>query len=286
MNGERKMKKGRIIVTGNFYNQKTPFISVGCDYRITEEDGTEYFYRYRFENGENKISVLEPIEIIPGSEIEWGEMNIPIREEHFKHVFPDGVDEETKILFIYGEEEGNRILDKMWAESHIIQTKETTLKLIEKLGRFKTFRRLRTTLLSNTSRLDVYLLDEKFQVTIYTSGNNISYTIEDYSSAVADRKNYVRRIRSLSSKTNIPFEVASLVGHIEEEKEALNLLNKIKDSKRFVTEKRKEELLSGNLHIMNRCLTTILGDKTFKTLRIQSRKKSVTLASYLAGVTN
>lgn len=283
---KNSVENKRTIVTGNFFSQHSPIISVGSDYRITEPDGTAYFYRYRFENGENKISVLEPIEIIPGSEIEWGEMNIPIREEHFKHVFPDGVDEETKILFIYGEEEGNRILDKMWAESHTVKTKEITIKLIEKIGRFKTFRRLRTTLLSNTSRLDVYLLDEKFQVTIYTSGNNISYTIEDYSSAVASRKEFEKRTKSLFSKANVPYEIAYLVGHIEGEKRALEILNKIKSSRSFVTESRKKDLLSGNIYRMNQSLRTILGDKTFSDLNLKSRKKIVTLSSYLAKVTN
>ena len=125
-------------------------------------------------------------------------------------------------------------------------------------------------------------------MTIHLSRNSFSYQVEDYSSSVAKNKASRQRIKNLCKQAHLPCEIGVLVGHIDSDKEALKLLNKIKSSRKLVTKSDHEELLSGSMRRMRNALKTILGNTTWNKLGLKSgsRKKIVTLASYLAGITD
>lgn len=281
----------RTVTYGNHFCDNGCVITAGSDYKIIEPNGNTYFYRYRFSSSEESVTTIDSSDIKFESEKDWETIPLVVREAHFKVLFSNNtISEEERILFIYGTEEGNKILDDRWADSHLILSKDLTLNLIKKVGRFKTARRMRCSLVSKNRMVYVYSLDDKFEVTIHKNGDSFTYQIDDYNSSRVHSLEYGKRVRSFCNKLDIPWEIGSLVGHIESDTKALSVLEAVKSSRNTAPRSYRKDLLSGTTHRMIKAIIHIIGDDAWDAItefdsKKLGRKKIVVLASYIAGIT-
>lgn len=276
------MESKKKCFTGNFsFSRATSTAS--SDYRIVESDGRMYFYRHEFSVDE-KVSTLKPTNILSESEILWEDIPLSIREMHFHTIFPNGTTDEEKILFLYGKEEGNKILNDKWADTHIIVSKMVTMEIISQIGRFNSSKRIRSSMYENT-RIDQYLIDEKWQANIVFAPDGFhKVSIELYGSS--KRTEYGKRIRSMCDKLDIPWRIGSLVGDIEDDKEALAILRKIKSLRDYASKNHYDDLTSTSLYHVKDTLIKLLGPTIFFKLKCKGRKNAYDLADYLAKITN
>lgn len=261
--------------------------AIGYDVCITEEDGKQYFYRLR-KYDHDVVDSIDPLKITDAVDIHWEELNDNVRKKHFERIYPNGT-EADRNLFIYGEEKGGRINEENeWAEAHLVYDRETTLRIAMELGQFENVEFVRSnSRWTGTGYKDyIYVIDGRWQVTVSANNYNTgtfynSYSIEDYSKIVAQRKAFGRRMKRLSRQANVPWNIAVIAGHIESDKEAISILNLVKKA-RGTADKDLQWELSCGIGRRTAALETILGEN-WRKLDCSGQNRTTTLANYLLG---
>lgn len=281
------------ITKGNYYdsrigNHSYSMWTTGYDVCI-EDGGNKYFYQLR-NYDRDRVTTIAPVEMEDASEIAWDELNVNIRKAHFHTINPNGTESEMN-LFIYGEEEGAKInAENEWAETHIVYSREITLRLAEELGHFEKVEFLRSVSrwVGTGYKNDLYVIDDKWQVTV--SANNYdswsgsfyaSYTIEDYTKIVAQQKAFGRRVARLAKKAGVPWNIGVFVGHIEEDEEAVSILKQVKSARGTADEYMQWELSCG-IGRRTAAIEALLGD-TWRKLNCSGQRQTTILADYLLG---
>lgn len=281
------------ITKGNYYdsrigNHSYSMWTTGYDVCI-EDGGNKYFYQLR-NYDRDRVTTIAPVEMEDASEIAWDELNVNIRKAHFHTINPNGTESEMN-LFIYGEEEGAKInAENEWAETHIVYSREITLRLAEELGHFEKVEFLRSVSrwVGTGYKNDLYVIDDKWQVTV--SANNYdswsgsfyaSYTIEDYTKIVAQQKAFGRRVARLAKKAGVPWNIGVFVGHIEEDEEAVSILKQVKSARGTADEDMQWELSCG-IGRRTAAIEALLGD-TWRKLNCSGQRQTTILADYLLG---
>lgn len=272
----------RTIRRGNFYDSRNGGHSYsmwtsGYDVCITEEDGKKYFYQLR-NYDHNIVTNIEPVELVEAQEISWEEVSEDIRKEHFAILYPNGSEAEMNI-FVFGEEKGREInSEREWAEAHLVYDITTTLQIAEEIGRFeevelrKTFRKW-----NGGCECYSYLIDGKWFITV--TENNI--IIDEYAKIVAQKKAFGEKVHRIAKKAKVPWKIASFVGHIESEKEAVDILKRVKKARGTADECLQRELSYG-IQRRTKAIETILGED-WKKFDCKGQKKTTILANYLLG---
>lgn len=177
---------------------------------------------------------------------------------------------------------------KAWATTHLVHSEEITLALLDKIGQFYKVEFLRSYSRQTGTgyRNYVYLIDGKWQVTVITnlysqfSGFHDDYELEEYAPIVERKKAFGHRVARLAKAAGVPWAIGVFAGHIEDNAEAIALLQRVKAAKANVTEDLRYELSCG-ISRRTAAIEEILGD-TWSLLSCTGQKQTSTLASYLA----
>lgn len=279
----------RTITIGNFVERKCGISGyyteiIGYDIRIREDEKL-YFYQLR-SYANDWVTIIEPVEIEGAIRSEWEELNENVKKGHFYNINPNGTEIEMN-LFVYGEAKGSKINEKnAWADDHLVHSRAVTLRLAIDLGRFSKVEFMRSVLPSSgTGHINyIYLIDNKWQVTVdgnlynKTGGHN-GYTIEDYTKIVAKQKAFGRRVARLAKIVDVPWNIATFVGHIESDEEAIVILKQIKAAKGTADENICRELSRG-IERRTGAIELLLGE-TWEKLNCVGQRQTRDLANYL-----
>lgn len=260
--------------------------TTGYDVCIEDEEN-KYFYQLRNYDCDRVIAI-GAVEFDNPKLISWDDLNVSIRKTHFYTVHPNGTEPEMN-LFVYGEVEGSKInAENEWAETHLVYSRDITLRLANELGHFEKVKFLRSVSLcvGTGYKNYLYVIDGKWQVTvttnIYSSGNFYdSYQIEDYAKIVAQQKFFGRRVARLAKKADVPWNIGVFVGYIKEDDEAVSILKHIKSARGTSDEDIRYELSCG-IARRTSAIEALLGD-TWKKLDCSGQRQTTILANYLLG---
>lgn len=264
------------IKRGNFYdsrkgNHSYSMWTSGYDVCI---DG-KYFYQLR--NYEKDIvSIIPPVEINGGTEIQWNELNTEIKKQHFKTIHPEGSEREMN-LFIYGEIEGSKINSRNeWADKHLVHNREITLRICKKIGEFENVEFVKSiSCWPGTGYKDyIYIIDNKWQVSVSANG----YYLEDYNQKKEKKKVFGKKVSRLAKQAGVPWKIAVFVGEADEE-EAISILEQVKSARGTANAELQWELSCG-INRRTKALEELLGE-TWKKLNCSGQNRTTTLANYL-----
>ncbi len=282
------------IKCGNHYdsrngNHNNMPLTDGDDIEVVLADNRRFGFRTRCNEHTIVTRIDTPIKFVGKiKNITWEQLNKAVKTELFHELFPKGSEKELNI-FVFGTiqgEEKNRIIT--WANSHMVHTREITIRLRDELGEFITVKQLKSySHCAETGDWNyVYLIDGKWQVTVTTNnysggGFHDSYRIEDYKKILAKKKAFGRRIKWISKKAGVPWNIGVFVGHIKNEGEAIFLLKKIRFAKESVDESLRWKL-AGDITDRTIAFETLLGN-AWKKIKCSGYRQTKILADYLLG---
>lgn len=280
------------ITKGNHYdsrigNHSYSMWTDGDDYEIRLNDGRVFGFQTRSYEYTSVKQIDAPVKFEGDTrELTWEQLNESVKTALFNKLFSNGTEEECN-LFVLGEVEGaekNRI--NVWAEAHLVHSREVTLRLREELGEFQVVRFLKSysRWAGTGHRNYVYVVDEKWQVTVvgncYSGGEFYdSYQIEDYAKIVASQKAYGRRVARLAKAAGVPWNVAVFAGNIADDAEAIEVLKAVKAAKGTANEDLQWELSCG-IGRRTAAIEALLGD-TWRKLNCSGQRQTTILADYL-----
>lgn len=284
----------RKIFRGNPYDSRMgkpcAMWTEGYHYKIVEPDGRTFWYQTRNYDHLTVAHIQEPKNFSYPKEITWDDLNVKIRLEHFQTLFPEGSEEE-EILFVYGEEEGSKIIElNKWADAHLIENRYVTKLIVNHIGRFQKW------VYQNSHRrkwatcqtyYTTYLVDDKWLVTVERTSSYSRYEpdryeirVEDYAPIKEQKKAWGRRLSTIARKAGVPWEIAKMVSHLDDD-EAIKILCYIKSIRESnISEKLQWELSCGKNRRCN-ALEVLLGKEYFNKIHCSSQYHSELLASYI-----
>ena len=284
------------IIEGNHYDSRLPghsytFYTTGYDVCITD-DGIEYYYRLRNYDGDEVCS-CKPVEIKAPKELTWEQLDEDIKKCHFWVCHPGGSEAEMN-LFVYGEVKGKKINAEIeWADAHLVRNRDITRALIKKLGFFEKVEFLKSVSrwTGTGYRDNLYVLDDKWLVTVhcneYTgSGFVDTFEFSDYQEVRNREKEFGRRASKLAKITEVPWKIAVMAGHIEDDDEAIEVLRKIRRARTaFLKDPDPDYLieLDCGYERRNAAINALLEEEVLRQLDCTSQKRTRDLAMYMAG---
>ena len=175
-----------------------------------------------------------------------------------------------------------------WLENHRLYNTAVTLKVAKEIGYFENVEFLRY--IPNFSQAGardyLYLVDDKWQVTVYSKRYGFSeyfenYIIEELVDVEAKQKAFGRRVARLAKEADVPWEIGVFAGHLEEDDEVISVLTAIKAAKGNIDENQSTQLSSEtNPEQRTAVFMQLLGD-IWQKLNCHGQRSITTLASYL-----
>lgn len=175
-----------------------------------------------------------------------------------------------------------------WLETHRLFNTAVTLRITKEIGYYDKFDFLRSIVDYSSSRGKnyLYLIDEKWLITIYTRTFGFSeffykYSIEEIVDVESKQKEFGRRVARLAQEVDIPWEIGVFAGHLESDEEVIEVLTAIKTAKGTANDDQSLQLTSAiNSEQRTAVFEQILG-KTWHQLNCKGQKATSTLANYL-----
>lgn len=209
----------RIVHKGNI-------VKGGFDVRITEADGRGYYYHFlEFEGGNSVIDSIGSFNLKGEAEILWDELPLEVKEAHYKNVYPhDDLDDYEKKCFLYGKEKADEIiadekereefLDKVAFQDHICGYYMAEV-IYDNIGPWKSIE-----VMYERGGKGKFCIDNK----IITVECYKIVSIEDKADYDAEKKAWGQRISQIAKAAGTSFEMATVVGNITNDTNAIEIL--------------------------------------------------------------
>ena len=214
-------------------------------------------------------------------EISWEDLELKVREFHFKQVFPKGTSHKEYITYIYGKD-SDKILDfEDWLNSQRYLPKNVAWQIYEQIGIYK-----RPVLIQSSKYFNVYIVNNQYYVTV------LKHTQQIVIETKSEFQKGSKRILDIVRRTGLPNDVVAIIKMIKDDDVAVNILNRLQSLKydenimgrlkkyvHYIEHGSKKAANLEKKEIFKR-LEKIFGQKTFSKMDL-SNSKFTKLADYL-----
>ena len=213
----------RIVHKGNI-------VEGGFDVRITETDGKDYYYHFlEFEGGNSVIYSNSPFNLKGEMESLWDELPLEVKEAHYKNVYPhDDLDDYEKKCFLYGKEKADEIIA---AEKERERQKDAFIDKVvfeDRVCGYTMARIIYDNIGPCESFKAIYERGDKGKFCIDNKVITIEHfkivSIEEKSDYDEERKSWGQRISQIAKAAGTSFEMATVVGNITIDTNAIEIL--------------------------------------------------------------
>lgn len=207
------------------------------DIRISEENGKDYYYHvFALADGESIIYSARPFNIRNAEEISWDNLSIKVRDAHYNNMYPNGQNKDfQKNSFIYGLEKANQIKEttERKKEEERLQMEYlmgfsinyyTALAIYNAIGKFNKV----NVIFEKYGRKfkGKYLVDDKRFVVVE---NYEVVSVTEMADEEHKRAEWGKRVGKIAKLAGTSYDLATVVGNVEEIDEAVEILKEVKD---------------------------------------------------------